>query len=202
MKLNKYQKAAMVKVVEERIPRLRKEYEAGSTATIGKFSETLRNILNERPRDVIRCRAANRVDIRIGRNRYIEVKTGSGAVAYAEETAVGYFTNEDLSDRYLLKGCNEIIWMPFPPVAPADIFNLTDAEAAVKLLELFLKNSWVFSRDEFIDMLSTIGKNGLKSSLKVSKNGRQLNIQTITPRMEGRFWDYVEGRPTAYEELL
>ena len=59
--------------------------------------------------------------------------------------------------------------------------------------------TWVFTRDEFINTLETIGKNGLQSSLKVSKQGGQINIQTITPKMEDRLWEILENMPTVEE---
>ena len=201
-KLNSRQRRALELFFLKRLPTLRMEYEKASKGVVGKFMEGLRIILNEAPTDALRCRAANRPDIRIGRNLHIEVKSGSGALAYAEDTECGYFTKEDLTDKYVIRGSKEIIWMPFPVTTPREIVNLPDAEAVQALLELILKNSWCFTREEFIQLLEGMGKNGLASSLHVTKHGGQINIQTISPKMEGKFWNMVEGRPTAYEVLL
>lgn len=201
-KLNSYQRRALEQFFTSRLPMLRRELEKGSTGVVGKFMEGLRTILNEKPTDAIRCRAANRPDIRIGRNLPIEVKSGCGSLAYAEDTELGYFTKEDLTDRYVIRGSREIVWMPFPITTPQEIVNLPDAEAVQALLELILKNSWCFTRDEFIQLLENMGKNGLASSLHITKHGGQINIQTISPKMESKFWDMVEGRPTAYEVLI
>jgi hypothetical protein len=201
-KLNSAQRKALELYFTARLPLLRKELLKSSTGVVGKFAEGLRILLNQRPTDVLRCRAANRSDIRIGRNLPIEVKTGCGAVSYAEDTELGYFTKDDLNADHVMIGSREIIWMPFPTMTGWDIVNLPDPEAVQYLLEQVLKNSWCFTRDEFIALLEAMGKNGLASSLHTTKNGRQINIQTISPKMESKFWDFVEGRPTAYEELL
>ena len=201
-KLNSRQRKALELYFLHRLPALRAELRKGSTGVIGKFSEGLRTILNERPTDVLRCRAANRTDIRIGRNLLIEVKTGSGAVGYAEDLVMGLFSKADMTAENVLVGCREVIWMPFPPMTPRQIVDLPDPEAVQLMLETVLKNSWCFTRDEFIGLLEIMGKNGLASSLHITKHGYQLNIQTISPKMETKFWDFVEGKPTAYEELL
>ena len=201
-KLNSRQRKALELYFTRRLPMLRAELELGSTGVIGKFAEGLRIILNERPTDVLRCRAANRADIRIGRNLPIEVKTGCGAVGYAEDTELGCFTKEDMTAENVMLGSREIIWMPFPTMTPRQVVDLPDPEAVQLLLETVLKNAWCFTRQEFISLLEVMGKKGLASSLHITKHGYQLNIQTISPAMEARFWDFVDGKPTAYEELL
>ena len=201
-KLNSRQRKALEMFFTLRLPMLRAELEKGSTGVIGKFAEGLRIVLNERPTDTLRCRAANRADIRIGRNLVIEVKTGSGAVGYAEDTVFGGFTKEDMIADNVLPGCHEVVWMPFPIMTPLEIVTLPDAEAVQLLLETLLKNAWCFTRQDFIDLLESMGKKGLASALHITKHGYQLNIQTISPKMEERFWDMVDGRPTAYDELL
>lgn len=201
-KLNSAQRKALELYFAARLPMLRNELRKGSTGVVGKFAEGLRILLNQRPTDVLRCRAANRSDIRIGRNLPIEVKTGCGAVGYAEDMELGCFTKEDMIAENVLLGSREIIWMPFPTMTPLEIVNLPDPEAVQALLESVLKNAWCFTRQDFIDLLESMGKKGLASALHITKHGYQLNIQTISPAMEARFWDFVEGKPTAYEELL
>ena len=201
-KLNSRQRKALELFFLLRLPMLRAELDKRSTGVIGKFAEGLRIILNERPTDTLRCRAANRADIRIGRNLPIEVKTSCGAVCYAEDLQFGLFTKADMVAENVFPGCREIIWMPFPVMTPHEIVDLPDEEAVQLMLEKVLKNAWCFTRLEFIGLLEAMGKNGLTSSLHITKHGYQLNIQTITPKMEERFWNLVEGKPTAYEVLL
>lgn len=201
-KLNSRQRKALELFFTMRLPMLRAELEKRSTGVIGKFAEGLRIILNERPTDTLRCRAANRADIRLGRNLPIEVKTGSGSVGYGEDMPLGLFTKADMIAENILPGSREVIWMPFPVMTPLEIVTLPDAEAVQLMLETLLKNAWCFTRQEFIDLLETMGKNGLASALHITKHGYQLNIQTISPKMEERFWAMMDGKPTAYEELL
>lgn len=197
IKLNSYQYRAAELFVTERIPMLRAEARKGSTAVVGKFTEGLRIVLNAKPTDIIRCRAANRTDIRIGRNVHIEVKTGSGAVTYGEDFDRP-LTPEDRIAENILPNARLVIWYPFnTAVTAADVLSINTVEDLLIVFERILKHSWIFTRNQFIETLAAIGKNGLKSSLKVSKNGGQLNIQTITPRMEDRLYDILETMPTA-----
>lgn len=197
MKLNSYQMRAAELFVAERVPMLRAEAGKGSTAVIGKFCEGLRIVLNAKPTDVLRCRAANRTDIRIGRNVNIEVKTGSGAVTYGEDFDRP-LTAEDRIAENVLPSAKLVVWYPFSTAVTAqDVLNIETVEDLLTAFEKVLKHSWVFTRAQFIDTLTAIGKNGLESSLKVSKSGRQINIQTITPRMEDRLYDILETLPTA-----
>ena len=197
--LNSYQMKAAEKVVAERIPMLKREAEKGSTAIVGKFAECMRVVLNARPTDILRCRAANRVDMRIGRNDTYEIKTGSGAVAYAESKACGYFTAEDRIPENILPGVKYVIWFPFSGtcITAAEILAIKTVEDFLRVMEKMLRNSWVFTRDEFIECLQYIGKHGLASSLKLSKNGTQINIQTISHKLEDRLWEVLEHTPTA-----
>lgn len=200
--LNSYQRHCLEGMFAYRIPMLVNELEKGSTGVIGKFFEDLRIIVNTRPSDVLKCRAANKVDLRIGRNLHIEVKTGSGAVAYAEGRDLP-FTAEDLTADNVFPGMHEIIWCPFPPIpAKRMLESMTSAKQVQYMLELLLKNAWVFTRDEFIELLENMGKRGVRSCLKLSKGGHQINLQTISHGLEARFWEQVEGRPTAYDILI
>lgn len=197
MKLNSYQYKAAQLFVEKRIPALRAEAKEGSTGVFGKFSEALRIILNVKPTDVLRCRAANRWDIRMGRDVIVEVKTGSGAVAYSEDFD-RLITPEDRVPENILPGVKLVIWAPFQiAVTVEDILSINTVEDLLTVFDKLLKNSWLFTRDEFISTLTAIGKNGLNSSLKISKGGRQINIQTISHGLEARLWDILDTMPTA-----
>ena len=152
----------------------------GSTGSIGKLAdEVIRRTILAKGMNAdckVGCRKAGTNDVvRTGFGR-IEIKTGSGAVAY------GYgLTKEDITEENILPNCDYVAWAPF---------------TAFLTIENMASMTWLFTRDEFIETLEAIGKNGLQSSVKVSKQGGQLNIQTITPRMEDRLWDILEGMET------
>ena len=163
-----------------------------STGSIGKISEVMfRNDIMAagiaRKNDV-RARGSKRCDARKGNTIRIEIKTGCGSVAYANDGEV--FTAEDMTEEVILPKCQYVVWAPFINQI-VDVNHLT--------FERLSANAWVFTREEFINTLATIGKNGLKSSLHITKNGHQINIQTITPRMEDRLWTILEQTQT-YEE--
>lgn len=159
---------------------LARQDEKKSTGSRGKLAEVLLRdyILKKGIKTVsdIRARKAEKVDVMRKAYGKIEIKTGSGAVAYGVN-----FTTEDLTEENVCADADLICWTPF---------NSFWTE------ETLYSMTWVFTREQFIDTLETIGKNGLRSSLKVSKQGAQINIQTITPRMEDRLWDILDNMPT------
>ena len=129
----------------------------------------------------VKARKLGKVDVR-ARGVKVEIKSGSGSVCYADLDGFGNpikpFTKEDLREENVLSNSGLIVWYPFPKIAVN----------SPRKFEM----GFVFEREQFIDMLKAIGKNGLKSSLKVSKHGAQINIQTISPAVEQRMWDYLE----------
>lgn len=154
-----------------------------STGSIGKMCEVvLRNFINVNgisSANDVKSRNVGKADIKRKDIGEIEVKTGSGAVNY------GQFTMNDLIADNVLPTCNYIAWSPFTTWAKG-----LNADSMERLAP---KMTFMFSREQFIDCLETIGKNGLRSSLKLSKGGNQINVQTITPKMESRLWDYLEN---------
>lgn len=153
-----------------------------STGSIGKLADVvLRNYILVKgigSANDVHCRRLGKADVFRKAYGVIEIKTGSGAVAY------GDFTAEDIIEENILPNVDMVCWAPFAK------FLTEDNMAGM---------TWVFTRRQFLDCLEAIGKNGLKSSVKISKGGAQLNIQTITPRMEDRLWDILEGLPTVEE---
>lgn len=170
-------------LVAEMENRLAREDEKKSTGSNGKRMDVLTRdrIMPHgitRKADV-RCRAAALTDC-YWHGRRVEIKTGSGAVAY--DTACR-FTKEDCTAENVLHGASIVVWYPFPLVPTFDPFE----------------QGWVFTRAQFIACLEAIGKNGLQSSLKISKQGGQINIQTLTAKMQTRLWDVLENMPTVAE---
>lgn len=159
---------------------LKAQTEKRSTGSTGKYMDVLvRDFILKRGicrLTDVRCRKGGAVDAgRKGIGRF-EIKTGSGAVAY------GYgLTKEDLCADMVCADADFVVWAPFPRFLNRNNFT-----------SMF----WVFTREDFIATLEAIGKKGLQSSLHITKNGAQVNIQTITPRMEDRLWDILDNTPT------
>ena len=133
----------------------------------------------------VKARGLNQIDAR-ARGLKWEIKSGSGALNYAELDGFGNpinpFTKESLTAENVLPDADMVIWFPFPKEAIASTTPF--------------KCGFVFTRDEFIKTLESIGKNGLRSSIKVSKHGAQINIQTISNAIENRLFDILEEMPT------
>ena len=159
---------------------LDKQTQKGSTGTFGKLSDEIirRAILKKgiNANCKIGCRTMKQVDVKSVKLGEIEVKTGSGAVAYGDN-----FSKDDIIAENILPHAKLIVWIPFTQYINADNW---------------FKMAWIFTRDEFIETLEAIGKNGLQSSVKISKHGAQLNIQTIAYGLEARLWDIIETMPT------
>lgn len=129
----------------------------------------------------VKARKLGKVDVK-ARGVKVEIKSGSGSVCYAELDGFGNpikpFTKEDLRAENVLSDSGLVVWYPFPKIAVN----------SPRKFEM----GFVFEREQFVDMLTAIGKKGLQSSLKVSKHGAQINIQTISPAIEQRMWEYLE----------
>lgn len=142
----------------------------------------------------VKARRLDKDDTRIqldGERLAIEIKSGSGAVDYREGDGMGGyfdpFTKEDFTPENVFPKAGLIIWYPWGEMA----FNHADP----------FKMGWVFTRDEFLSMMETIGKKGFKSCLRVTKNGGQLNLQILTVGMENRLYDVLDGLRTVRELL-
>lgn len=176
-------RAEYLKALEAYKTELRLQDAKGSTGSKGKLADVvLRDYILvhgiEREADV-RCRRLGKADVTRKGLGKIEIKTGSGAVAYGAE-----LSKEDIIEENILPDASLVCWAPF---------------TGFLTVENMISMTWVFTREEFIQTLEAIGKNGLQSSVKVSKGGAQLNIQTITPRMEDRLWDILDTMPTVEE---
>ena len=176
-------RAEFYAALEDYKKELTRQDEKHSTGSIGKLMDVIvRDYLlvkGIKTVNDVRCRKTTKVDVKTRALGKIEIKTGSGAVAYGAG-----FTKEDCIAENVCNNADFIVWAPFS-------MFLTENN--------FPRMFWMFTRQEFINALETIGKNGLQSSLKVSKQGAQLNIQTITPKMEERLWNVLENVPTLEE---
>lgn len=178
MKREEYLKALELYKAE-----LSRQDEKRSTGSIGKLCDVIiRDYILvhgiEKVEDV-RCRRLGCSDVIRRKYGKIEIKTGCGAVAYGSN-----LTKADCIAENVLPGVALICWAPFSAY-------LTERNAADMM--------FVLTREQFIEVLEHIGKNGLQSSLKISKQGAQINIQTITVKMEERLWDALDGVPTVRE---
>lgn len=171
------------KALDEYKQELARQDEKRSTGSIGKLMDVLvRDYLlvkGIKTVNDVRCRKTTKIDVKTRALGKIEIKTGSGAVAYGAG-----FTKEDCTAENICNNAEFVAWAPFSAYLTENNFS---------------RMFWLFTRDEFINTLETIGKNGLQSSLKISKQGAQINIQTITPKMEERLWDVLENIPTLEE---
>lgn len=180
-------KAEYLKMLEDYKKHLAMQDAKGSTGSTGKlYEEIVRRKLHPKHENAdlkVGARSNEYVDATVQGIHY-EIKTGSGAVRYAVDMYGAAFTAEDCTAENVLPGADMVAWAPFPKFMNEQNYA-----------EMF----WMFTREQFIACLESIGKKGLKSSLKLSKGGYQINIQTITPRMEDRLWDVLENIPTLEE---
>ena len=177
-------KSDYLKMLESYKAHLAMQDSKGSTGSTGKlYEEIVRRKLHPKHENAdlkVGARSRKFTDATIQGIRY-EIKTGSGAVRYAVDMYGEAFTADDCTAENVLPDADMVAWAPFPKFMNEQ--NYTD---------MF----WIFTREQFITCLEAIGKHGLKSSLKLSKGGYQINIQTITPRMEERLWDILDTMPT------
>lgn len=176
-----------------------------STGSVGKSADgiirnfVLKNGISKVTQII--CRMRDKTDVtRKGVGKF-EIKTGCGEIAKGHG-----LTLDDATPENILSKIDFIAWMPFTlrykialNAAMLDAVNDADYETMKNhffaVTKIASRETYVFTHDEFINCLETIGKNGLRSSVKVAKNGTRLNIQTITPRMEERLFDYIENIP-------
>lgn len=177
-----------------------------STGSVGKSADgIIRNFVLKngisRASQII-CRMRDKADVTRKSVGKFEIKTGCGEIAKGNG-----LTLDDATPENILPKIDFVAWMPFTlrykialNAAMIDAINNADYETMKNhfftVTKIASRETYVFTHDEFIDCLQSIGKNGLRSSVKVAKNGTRLNIQTITPKMEERLFDYLENIPT------
>lgn len=163
--------------------RLSNETAKGSTGSIGKhYDFKVRDELmaqGVRTAADVRCRRREAVDCKIRVNgRYIkfEIKTACGAVAYGKD-----LTKDDITAEAVCAGVDYVVYA-------AEVGYMNDYN--------FTEQFMVFTREQFIAMLSETGKKGLQSSLKIGKKGGQIEIQpwatkACSARL-GRYYDWTD----------
>ena len=129
----------------------------------------------------MRARLLNQTDCVFrfnGKMKAVEVKTGAGALFY------GDFEKDDLDT-----------------ITEEDIFPNMDyvvfgIDGKMINEHTFKKTMVVFTREQFAAMLTYTGKHGLRSSIRLGRNGAQIQMQEWkTKTCEKRyamFWNYVE----------
>ena len=182
------------KVIAERefFARLSTERLSGSTGSTGKLLDYLcRDYVmaqGVRTAQDVRCRRQDKHDATIfvgGHRSIMEVKSGCGAVVYGQ-----FLTKADIVPENIYPNVDYIIY-----TAETDYINRNN----------FTGMMLVFTREQFIEMLTDTGKHGLLSSLKVGKKGGQIEIQPwatskCSARL-GKYYDWVDahGIPTLEE---
>ncbi len=204
-------KETIVKAFTEYLKELARQDVLKSTGSVGKSADSiLRNFVLKngysRIADII-CRKRDKADAtRRGLGKF-EFKTGSGEIAKGDG-----LTLDDATPENILPKVDFVVWMPFPlryktalNAAMIDAIQGADFETMEKhfsiLTNIASHETYAFYREQFIDCLETIGKNGLRSSVKVAKNGKRLNIQTISCGLERRLFEYLEDVPTIEQFL-
>lgn len=134
--------------------------------------------------------SSGKVDIRVGRTSWIEVKSCCSEVGY---------TNAPLA---MIERAKYILYTPDLPD------EKTIKENALKCLE----SCYLFTSEQFIEALKAMHKGGQEPHIKHNSNGRY-NIQTLATKMKSgnwstkpldRFYDFCEEHniPTATMELI
>lgn len=140
--------------------RLRDEMLKGSTGTKGKWADAhARDYLLKKgigSTDDVRCRKAGQVDVRIkvrGIYKDFEIKTAMS------EWKV---SSAEWSEADVLPGYDYVIYA---------------CESVFLSENNFHKLMWVFTREQFVEMLKATGSKGLQSSLRYNHKHETLGIQ-------------------------
>ena len=155
----------LIEAFEELEARLYAEMLKGSTGYRGKWAEVhVRHYLlvhGIASASDVRCRKAEQVDLRMmvhGVFHNFEIKTGAG------EWKVN---SSEWTEADILPGKDYIIFTCEPAILTEENFN---------------KQIYVFTREQFVDMLRATGTKGLKSSLRYNKTRGTLGIQPWVTR--------------------
>lgn len=157
----------------------------------------------------IPCRARNKVDAFRRKTGKFEFKTGCGEVVKGK----GLTVEKDAIPENVLPQADYVVWIPFPlrfRLARLEAIKAMhtldeipeireDADALAlieyhlnRLAEIAAKDGYAFTRDEFVECLTALGKRGLRSSLKRGKDDTRLNIQTLNPKPTERLFNFIE----------
>lgn len=164
--------------------RLSVETMKGSTGSTGKMLDYLcRDFIMAHgvgSADDVRCRHQDKADATIyinGKRCNFEIKSACGAVIYGRNLSKA----DILPDN----------------IYPTTAYIIYTAEVDFIRRDNFAELMLVFTREQFIDLLTDTGKHGLESSLKVGKHGGQIEIQpwatkACSARLN-KFYDWVDA---------
>ena len=151
----------------------------GDTGTVGKRIDVLvrdyMNVKGIKTAQDVKCRRMNQVDwsFRInGKYFFGETKTNSGEIVKGYNLSMDALTDEDI-----LPNADYIAFSP---------------DANYLTLDNFYKGMLVFTREQFIDMLKVVRKNGGYFAKVANSKRERINIQTWTSAPLGRFYDFIE----------
>ena len=163
----------------------------GSTGSLNSmFEVAVRRAISRSRREILFTEKAGKVDIRIGRTCKVEIKTCSGEVG------------NDADPLAEIHAAHYIFYTP----------ELPDRDTIESNSEKCLNTCYVFTPEEFVEMLCYIHRDGTPH-IKRNSNGRW-NIQTLQTfnRKTGKwsrkplekFYDYVDEHsiPNATLELI
>ena len=155
------------------------------------FEVAIRRVITHTKKEIEYTSRAGKADVRVGRTNWMEIKTGCG---------------ETGNDADPLAEIHKARYVLYTPDLPDEKTIKTNA---VKCLE----TCYLFTADQFIEMLCYIHKGGAEPHIKRNSSGRW-NIQTLrtfnkktgkwSEKPYSKFWEYVDNNdiPTATMELI
>lgn len=164
----------------------------GSTGYLNSmFEVAVHRAVAKGEKEIEYTTASGKVDVRVGRSSWIEIKSCCSEVGYTDRPLA------------MIERAKYILYTPDLPDEKAI------KEDALKCLE----SCYLFTSEQFIDVLKAMHKGGQEPHIKYnSKNGRY-NIQTLATRMKNgnwttkpldRFYEYCDENniPMATMELI
>lgn len=178
-------------LTEKTISHYEQAMRKGSTGALNSmFEVAVRRIVYKGKMEIEFAEKAGKVDMRIGRSTWIEVKSCCSEVGYTD------------SPLAMIERAKYILYTPDLPE------EQTIKENAKKCLE----SCYLFTSEQFIQALKAMHKGGQEPHIKHNSNGRY-NIQTLATKMPNgkwttkpldRFYDFCESNniPMATMELI
>lgn len=163
----------------------------GSTGYLNSmFEVAVHRVVYKGKKDIEYTTGSGKVDIRVGRSSWIEVKSCCSEVGYTDAPLA------------MIERAKYILYTP----------DLPDAETIKHNGMKCLETCYLFTSAQFVEMLCYIHKGGTPH-IKLNSNGHY-NIQTLrtfnkntgkwSEKPYSKFWEYVDNNdiPTATMELI